>query len=1698
MRKGFLFVISIALLLLSAPAGWAQPDNDNFANRTSLTIPEGYSQVVGYSLDATMEPGEFSFRRHQSVWYEWTPPVSGVLNTEPSGRDFRIYEGTNMASLRLSGRDANGNSHVVKGTSYAMVFAVPEDLLGLVGPGFGCTFHFTPYAPNDLFAQRTPITGKFVDLTSWNWRATRDAGEPSQTGQTTLWWAWTATENGIVALKPGSFWFTPVLTVFTGNEIGSLTPVPLEYIPYSLPYDGPAFFRVTAGKTYNIALGAKETATFGRLDCRLSFSGIELEGVQEGAVLPQPGEVQFSLKNGEWSDFFPETRFYVSGQYSSTWIGSPQYLWPGNHSAYVMGISNGFYTLTPPVRFTVLNPNDHFQNSIPLTNWGGRLSGLGTGAAREPGEPPTPTGTTNTVWWSWVAPGSGRINFQPFTCCSTLEIFEGTTLTTLVSRGQATAPNGLTIPVEGGKEYKIRTSSTDSRSYVIDYSYLPPAPPNDLFVNSLLLTEDVENLEVHLHSATAEAPEQSYYQTAWYTRTFDSPGIVSIYIENGYGVLYQGSTLSTLQALPNYFVTPGTYHLQVRAQNKAGIAKVNWRFTPAPTNDNFANSQEIPGSEGSFQTMHYFATLESGETRPSTNSPGKTLWYHWTAPSDGVLLLQKSSSETVYPALYTGAVLTSLTKVILQPVQNGFSWRVQQGGRYNLQLDTSSSYTTEYHYRFVPRPLNDEPVTAIPLAGTHVVFPAATLAATASAQDPPNPVPTTFYTTLYSTVWWNWRAPVSGFARVSLPGPSGAVVAVYQGPGSELISTFTNDYGRLIAEFEATAGSLYYIMVGDRDRQTRTPVGFESEGTLDLTTLSITAPTPGALLTQQEPPVFTATYDPLIDGEIPVLTYEAVRESARWLIGSAPAPGYRLTDPLLEHGAYKIVAVGTNNLGIRKESRPLHFRWRAVNDEFAGSIPLSGYELEVNGTVAGASQQPGEPFIQGGPYATVWYSWIAPASGRAIFDIAGVNYYQVFRGDSLESLTPVTDLNVEAGVVYHFMVYDSVAYNRFSFRIFLSTAMLIEPSQPNYYVGEKVPLAIESTEPANNIVAVEYLLRDRLLARSDAAPFSAEWTAIPTEPGPVSARVLLKSGFTLFLKGQWISIRPLNDDLVNRIKIEGSSGSIPIHIPYATTEPGDPSAWHTAWYSYQPAVEGALLLKSSDPTVRLYTEMFEGEQFQQMFKVPTNGPLSIATGTHFYPLKAGAKYSFGIGPDTNRHNLLWEFVPRASNDDFASALPIADLALQIQGTLRYSTTQPSEPRHRGINGYWDLPVGSVWYKWTATENGILEFKPRGKFSNVFQIGVYTGDSLATLKSATWLLPQKFPSLLKCHVEAGRTYFITFADWTGANTDLFSCELSFIRGADNDNFANSRVLAGRVDYDAVVHYTSTREPGEPSRVGDSERGTLWWSWTAPRSGIVAFTAAVPEEFWFYTRAYKGNNLATLELVAETVGRRSEFPVEAGTTYHFSVSPERPEARLCAVDILLKYAADNDAFASAHPLTPGVHAGWNYGTTREFREPIHAGKFGGRSVWFKFTSPGHGIAKIDLTGFFDAALGVYAGNSVGALQEVAGRSTSTNYSIATLPGRDYYLAVDGLWGATGEFDLALDYQALPDPLELFLQSAEPTRFHFQVSGLPPTGARLESSSDLLQWTEVMVISPGQTSFTFQPGEPVDSIFFRVRSD
>jgi hypothetical protein len=242
---------------------------------------------------------------------------------------------------------------------------------------------------------------------------------------------------------------------------------------------------------------------------------------------------------------------------------------------------------------------------------------------------------------------------------------------------------------------------------------------------------------------------------------------------------------------------------------------------------------------------------------------------------------------------------------------------------------------------------------------------------------------------------------------------------------------------------------------------------------------------------------------------------------------------------------------------------------------------------------------------------------------------------------------------------------------------------------------------------------------------------------------------------------------------------------------------------------------------------------------------------------------------------------------RPANDDFIAATVLDGVAAGDVVDTSRATVEPGEPNHvpNGTGG------ASVWWRWAAPFAQTVVLSTEGSsFDTV--LAVYTGTSVARVSELTLLAADddggaSHTSRLTFNAAANRTYYIA-VDGFDAATGVAQLQ---INPAWNDAFGNCQALTGGEGMASGSTVGATAEPGEPQHGGTAEFASLWYCWTALRTGeVVVDTSASAANT--AVAVYTGNALDTLTRIdsagAGESSARVTFSAAQGTSYHIAVA------------------------------------------------------------------------------------------------------------------------------------------------------------------------------------------------------------------
>jgi sugar lactone lactonase YvrE len=245
--------------------------------------------------------------------------------------------------------------------------------------------------------------------------------------------------------------------------------------------------------------------------------------------------------------------------------------------------------------------------------------------------------------------------------------------------------------------------------------------------------------------------------------------------------------------------------------------------------------------------------------------------------------------------------------------------------------------------------------------------------------------------------------------------------------------------------------------------------------------------------------------------------------------------------------------------------------------------------------------------------------------------------------------------------------------------------------------------------------------------------------------------------------------------------------------------------------------------------------------------------------------------------------------------------------------------------------------------------------------------------------------------------------------------------------------------------------ATSQFSERPILGGASRRSLWWTWTAPASGIYrvnTFSSEVDTLLAVYADSPVINSAALVaandDAPLNSPASEVKFRAGRGRTYRFAVASKSGATGTVALSVEFESAAEDAASNDAFDLRTVMSGDrWqtdasNLFATSELDEPLHATGRSGASLWWEWTAPAGGLVELSTVGSdIDTVLAVYTRATPLALATLrtAGRNDddprggtlSSRVLFMAAPGVTYYIAVAGFEGQTGPLRLALNLGA-----------------------------------------------------------------------
>lgn len=468
------------------------------------------------------------------------------------------------------------------------------------------------------------------------------------------------------------------------------------------------------------------------------------DGILEVTVSPTPGGVMFA---GDTNSFFVHVRdtlVVTNATVSATLNGtnltfhddgvSPDFAANDGTYTTTFVVPSGQTAITIPIKVTAPGktnatlsvtyftipppPNDFFANSTKVPSAGAKYNTSNARATMESGEPKHAgvSSAAASLWWTYAPPSAGPVLVDSggSDVPTVVAVYTGTIVSNLqqvaAARGAAgsTGRKGAYVIFQGqaGIPYRIAVASFNSNNVGgltvdIGLNLLPDTNSPTVTITSPQSGTPSGSNRL-LVSGTAVDPEPNASGIKQINLSVTPNSIIAEPITN---VVYLQSSLDG--PLSSNWTTivglhSGINTVTARAQDFAGNIStpfsIQVSYRPLdPANDFFVDAASLDGNSGVVADNTLNATKEVAEPNHAGVAGGKSAWWVFTAPADGVLHLSTTNStfDTVM-AVYTGQSLTNLTSVgsnddaypgapggfseIYQPVHSNLTYHIAVDG----------------------------------------------------------------------------------------------------------------------------------------------------------------------------------------------------------------------------------------------------------------------------------------------------------------------------------------------------------------------------------------------------------------------------------------------------------------------------------------------------------------------------------------------------------------------------------------------------------------------------------------------------------------------------------------------------------------------------------------------------------------------------------------------------------------------------------------------------------------------------------------------------------------------------------------------------------------------------------------------------------------------------------------------------------
>lgn len=453
--------------------------------------------------------------------------------------------------------------------------------------------------------------------------------------------------------------------------------------------------------------------------------------------------------------------------------------------------------------------------------------------------------------------------------------------------------------------------------------------------------------------------------------------------------------------------------------------------------------------------------------------------------------------------------------------------------------------------------------------------------------------------------------------------------------------------------------------------------------------------------------------------------------------------------------------------------------------------------------------------------------------------------------------------------------------------------------------------------------------------------------------------------------------------------------------------------------SVDPPSGSTLLASSSQPIYVSVTDLFGVPNATVTGSIAGGGSLTfLNNGTPPDAAASNGVYSalFAVPAATNPVTLTltvsapgkvgstnivtYSVLPPPPNDAFTNATKVPSDGRLYLANNRFATIEAGEPKPAGVVG----TAGSLWWAWTPISNTNVFVDTTGSSIDTV-LAVYTGSNLATLipVAATNDVGFEKQGYVSFSAQGGTAYRITVA--SSSTNSMGSLQLRVTPGGQPDTTPPGVLVNTPLNGTSVatnlISVTGTASDLAPNVTGVSEV-------LLSVNGAIAYSASGTTN-WVAPVLLKSGPNTVVVTALDAAGNAS------------------PSVTLQVTYLVINPANDLFVNAIALPGAAGNVTGISTtNATREVGEPNHAGNAGGKSAWWTFQPSADGVLALSTTNStFDTLLGVYIGNTVSALTNIASNDDAyadapggfSRLTAAVRSNQVYRIAVDGYDGVSG---------------------------------------------------------------------------------